>query len=437
MTDELDQENINEEKTEASSEEVPGETLEREAEAPRVLEIHPPAPFDDEALSPFVDIYMQKRGLTDRKQAAVKLGNVLWRMGYNPRRDIQNVRTYIQNLSSVLEALPDTAETVGVKGAVAASGAVVSANMLRKTHFGERDEIEEMKELVRYANRARATTRLLDKIYETGDDMNRGENDRIKRLEERLDRNEKRSEFEGLLAPIKQQLQTMQESIKDLKTKPGTAEVSPEVKKLEETVNGLVKNLEKRNEQDAFAASMDKLREDFKDLGEKLSKSGGAPKDVEDVFDRAVNAFEKIGGLLKKYGGAGFEGGEIDWRAALISTVGEIGTETVKAAREIYSSGRGRGEEEEIEKRKEAPGKITEEIIDRRLLGYIQDRAITGATVIQAEEAAEKLGLTFDQIKASHKRLQDKGLVRGGDQGGGGKGKEPTQSDIERWVAPG
>jgi len=383
-------------------------TEEPTEEAPeRVIEIKVPKPFDEDALAPFIEIYMEKRGLKDRKQAAVRLGRTLAAMGYNPQREIQNVTTYINNLSTVMDAIPDTEETRPVKGTLLARGAAEADSLLRRGHLGTGiTEMDDMKELMRFATRARATIRMLDNVF-AGDQME-GESKTVSDLRARVERMEKEKEFEAALAPIRQQLSTLQDTIKKVGEKPTTPAESEALKEVRQSVDKINERLDKREERDSLAESMKGIRDDLKDLGEKFKSGGGkGVSDVGDAFDQAVTLIDKITELTKTKGGAGE--GDIDWRATAITTAGEIATETIKAARDIMS---GKGVEEEEEKptetRKET---VSERIVDRKLLNYIRERVATGATQINSKTAAKDLNLTEEQVLESHARLEEKGLI--------------------------
>lgn len=383
-------------------------TEEPTEEAPeRVIEIKVPKPFDEDALAPFIEIYMEKRGLKDRKQAAVRLGRTLAAMGYNPQREIQNVTTYINNLSTVMDAIPDTEETRPVKGTLLARGAAEADSLLRRGHLGTGiTEMDDMKELMRFATRARATIRMLDNVFEGG--QMEGESKTVSDLRARVERMEKEKEFEAALAPIRQQLNSLQDTLKEVSKKPKTEEESAALKEVRESVKEINERLDKREERDTLSESMKGIRDDLKDLGDKFKEGGGkGVTDVGDAFDQAVTLIDKITELTKTKGGAGE--GEIDWRATAITTAGEIATETIKAARDIMS---GKGAEEEEEKPTETKKEtVSERIVDRKLLNYIRERVATGATQINSKTAAKDLSLTEEQILESHARLEEKGLI--------------------------
>jgi len=419
------------EPNEASSEkELPISEAPAEAPPERVIQIQVPKPFDEDALEPFLDLYMEKRGLTDRKQAAVRLARSLSALGYNPQREIQNVTAYINNLSTVMNAIPDTEETLPVKGTLLARGAAESDRLLRRGHFGSGgDDLDEMKALMRFATRARVTMRMLDTSF-AGDQMGM-ENKTVAELRTKVERMEKEREFDAALAPIKQQLSALQETLRKLSEKPKTEEESTALKEVRQSVDKINERLDKKEQQDSLLTEMKGVRDELKGLGEKFK--GGEGKgvaDVGDAFDQAVTLIDKITELTKKHGGAGE--GEIDWKATAITTAGEIATETIKAARDIMS---GKEVEEEEAKPKETKKEtVSERIVDRKLLNYVRERVATGAATINSKTAAKELNLTEEQIIESHNRLKEKGLIVSPGEAKKKGLESDTAKSAEEWV---
>lgn len=390
------------------TEEAPGteETprTEERAAPPKRLPIQPPTPFDEAGLGPFLDIWMKRRGITDRSMASSLLGTVFGRIGYDPRKDIENVSLYIDNLSSIIDSIPDTPETLPVKGALLARGATEVTGMLSTSHFGgKRGEMDDLKEIMNYGMKIQAAFKALDSAYGGGNTPQ--ESETIKELKGRIDRMEKKSEFEAALAPIRLQLSSLGDQIKELDKKPGTPEESTALKEVRESIDKVNARFEKKEEQDRFTAEMQGIRADLKSYQESLGKSGGQPGDVSNVFDQATSLMDKIIELQKKYGGGGE--GEIDWKVASITTVGEVATEAINAAREIMSGQE--GTEETLEETKKEP--ISQRIIDKKVLDYVRKRAAAGATDISTLDAAKALKLNQKQVFDSYQRLAKKGLI--------------------------
>ena len=433
-----------EEKEEAAKEEVTkGEepkaeepSAEKREAPPEVIQIRAPPPFDEEALEPFVDVFMQKRGLTDRKQAAVKLANVLWKMGYDPRRDIQNVTTYINNLSTILGSIPDTDETRPVKGALLARGATDTAGMLTKAHFGGQNEMDEVKEIMRYGMRMNMTMRALDQAFKGGGETTSNPEvatlkEQVKTLQQKLEKGEEEKALDTKLNPIREQMNAMIHRLDSVATRPKTAEeesaLSKEVKQMLDATNKRLDALDQRYQ---TSQEIQTIRNEISTLKTTLEK-GGKPTDVTDVFDQAIKVIDKVNETVKKAGGIGAEG-ELDWRAAGISAVSEIATEAIGAYRDIATK---TPLEEETQKAPAKTEKVSEQIVDRKLLSFLQQTLAQGATEFNSMQAAKAIGVTEDDILKSYERLKAKGILRNiGEESGGTKQASKKPAEQGQWV---
>ncbi len=409
---------------EALAEEAP--VTEEHVVTPKRLAVPKPTHFDETGLGPLLDVYMQKRGLTNRTTAAALLQTVMHEMDYDPRRDIQNVEAYIANLSQVINAIPDTIETLPVKGALLARGASDAAGMISSSHFGGKrvGMDEELQGIMRYGMKMKMAFKAMDNAYGGGNTSQ--ESETVKELKNRLDRMEKKNEFDAALAPIQQQLGNLADQIKDISKLPKTPAESTALKELTDKIQKIDDRFDKKEERDAFTAEMQGIRADLKSYQESLGKGGGGkPGDVGNVFDQATSLMDKIIELNKKYGGGGE--GELDYKAVAISTFGEVTKEAIIAAKEIM--GGGEGKEETIEETKREP--ISQRIVDKKMLDYIRGRVAAGAADINTKDAAKALKLNQKQVFDSYQRLEAKGLVTAP----GAKAKKPAaKTDSSKWV---
>ncbi|MBA7612301.1 hypothetical protein ES703_19537 [subsurface metagenome] len=291
---------------------------ESETPPPKRLAVPKQTRFDETGLGPLLDVYMQKRGLTNRTTAAALLQTVMHEMDYDPRRDIQNVEAYISNLSTVIKTIPDTIETLPVKGALLARGASDAAGMISTSHFGGKKGSmdDEFQGIMRYGMKMKMAFKAMDNAYGGGNTSQ--ESETVKELRNRLDKMEKKNEFDAALDPIRQQLSGLGDQIREISKLPKTPEESTALKELREQIQKIDNRFEKKEERDTFTAEMQGIREDLKSYQESLGKGGGQPKDVGNVFDQAITLMDKVTELSKKYGGGGE--GELDWKAVAIST---------------------------------------------------------------------------------------------------------------------
>lgn len=223
--------------------------------------------------------------------------------------------------------------------------------------------------------------------------------------EARLKALEKKSELDAALTPIKQDIKTLTNAVATLTKPPGTPTEPAGMKDINSSLTSLGKRLDGLDQRFQFTTEIQGLKTEFNSLKEVVNKGGGsAPSSAVDMIDQATKLIDKINELTRK----GVGEGEFDWKAAAISTTGEIATEAIRAAKDIYSE----KEFEEEETAKGEKGTISEHIIDRRLLGYLSSQLATGAKEFNTKDAAKALGLTPDQVLDSYKRLRDGGLLK-------------------------
>jgi len=408
--------------------ETPPPQTEEEA-PPKVIEIKPPPPLE-EALDPFVDMFMEVRGLKDKKQAAVKLANVLYHLGFNPQREIDNVTTYINNMSAILQSIPDTPETAPVKGALLARTATEAALGLRKAHaLPSLSEEEELEREARFYRRMAMSMRMMDSIFKGGESTTNPEvealKEKVKILEQQLRKGEEEKALDAKLAPIREQLNMLMHRIENLtQPKPPTEEESGLSKEVKQMLDAMNKRLDTLDQRYQTSQEIQSIRNEIATLKTSLEKSG-KPSDVTDVFDQAVKLIDKVNEVVKKAGGVGE--GEFDWRAAAISSASEIATEAISAYKEIAATKP--REEEQPKTMQKQPEKVSEQIVDRKLLSYIQGKLAQGAKEFLSTEAAQVLGVPEEEILKSFQRLKAKGILRsvGGESGGAKQQTEPAE----------
>jgi hypothetical protein len=409
-------------------------TPQTEEQPPKVIEIKPPPPIE-EALDPFVDMFMEIRGLKDKKQAAVKLANVLYHLGFNPQREIDNVTTYINNMSAILQSIPDTPETAPVKGAILARTAAEASVGLRRAHMPFASEEEELEKEARFYRRMAMSMRMMDSIFKGGETTSNPEvatlKEQVKRLTEKIEKTEEEKALDAKLAPIREQMNAIMHRLDMLATsaaKPKTEEESALSKEVKQMLDAMNKRLDTLDQRYQTSQEIQNIRSEIATLKTTLEK-GGKPSDVTDVFDQAVKLIDKVNEVVKKAGGVGE--GEFDWRAAALSSVSEIATEAIGAYKEIATTKP--AEAEQPKTKQKQPEKVSEQIIDRKLLTYIQGKLAQGAKELNSAEAAQALGVSEDQVLSSFQRLKAKGILRsvGGESGGT---KQETESAEPEWV---
>lgn len=406
--------------------------VQEEEAPPKVIEIKPPPPLEG-AMDPIIDMYMEMRGLKDKKQAAVKLANVLYNLGFNPQRDIDNVTTYINNMSAILSSIPDTPETAPVKGAILARTAAEASMGLRKAHMlSTTAEEEELEREARFYRRMAMSMRMMDKIFSGGGESTSNPEvaalkEQVKILQEQLKKEEEAKAIESKLAPIREQLSSIAHRLDMLATQPprrseeGESSLSKEVRQM---LDAMSKRLDALDQRYQTSQEIQSIRNEIATLKTSLEK-GGKPSDVTEVFDQATKLIDKVNEVVKKAGG--FEG-EFDWRAAAISSASEIATEAISAYRDIATS-----KPQQEETKTQAKGKVSDEIVERKLLSYLQQRLAQGATDFNSLEAARTLGVSESDILNAFARLKRKGILKSVGESGESGGKPEPEPEPE-WV---
>lgn len=392
-----------EDKTDENEEETPEEE-ETEEESigiqPRIA-IQPPEELGDaDMLMPLVDIYMQERGLSDRSQAVAKLVSALSQVGYKPTKEIRNIREYINNMSEILNQIPDTDESLAVKGAIGSDMALTSSKLLKNKYMGD----NELDDMMRYAMRMGIVFKMIDNVFSGARKENSGNNvkempewakslkEDVKSLKEEKEQNKLLEAIEAKISPVVEKVDKLEEAMKAFKEKPSKEEETNVVEAIKDLKDTLTKD------------KIDELKESIDALPEKIGSGiGGGGGGIDDV-EKVVSKIANIKTSLDKIYGKGGGGGETaDWKAMAIQEFGE----TVREVLPKLASG-----EEEEEEGKSSEVSI-EDAIDRKVLEYAINAQTYGNGAIYWDKCAKHLGLTPEQVYASVQRLIKKGVLKG------------------------
>lgn len=380
--------------TEEEKEKVEEKGLEREYRPPETIEVKPKEELEEVA-EPLIDIYMKERGVSDRKQALIKLLNVMSRIGYKPPNEIANMKQYVNTVRGIIDSVPDYPETIPLKAALAGESALHASKMLKEQFSGD----PEMKEIIKHATRMAITMRVLDRVLTPENQNQNPINERIaKTLEditkriEKLEGERERRYLEELvekrIQPVREALNEIKEIVKKVSVEKGKetpSEVSKIVDKLDELKDKLTEK-----ERDELIRD---LKETINKLPEKIGEYTSKGELGLDVIDKVLDVSEKIERRLGK------REGETDWRSTAITTIGDVIKDVVP---KIVEAGREEGEEEEGE---------LKSLIDQKVLEYVANVKIYGDGKLNIKRCAEHLGITVEQVKDSLERLARKGLI--------------------------
>lgn len=381
--------------------EEPQPQQQQEEAPPQVIEINPPPPFDSEGLDAVIEEFARLRGLDDKKTAAVKLARVMRNFGVNPDRYAKNVETYINNMSALLSAIPDTPETIPVKGALLGKTALEASQLIRKAHFPEQAEDLELSRDLAAVRRLAITMKLLDNVFTGGSSKSSSEVEMLKRKVEDL---EKRNQFQQMLEPLRQQINMIQQQIDKMMSSPPTASgvdrVLTELQNLNQRINqienkyGLTKDLAEIKERIAQIEN----RPQPAPVTVPTPQPSNPADQMSQVVDSLTKLYEKLVEFGKKYGK---EAGELDWRSVAISTIGEVGSEAIKAFKEAQKSSR--------TTQTQTTG--VDPIIERRVYNYAIKKIQEGEKTLHIPRAAKELGLTPNQVWDALTSIKNKGLL--------------------------
>jgi len=404
---------------------------EKEAQ-PSVISITAPAPFDDESLEPLVEAYMEKRGLSDKKQAAIKLAQTMFRLGINPQREIQNVNAYVESMSAMLDHIPDYPESEGIKGTIAGRTALEAGQRIRATHFPDLDEEQEMKNLFRTAQRYKLMGKALEGAFGGGEET---DNSRVKYLESRIDSLEKKKELDEQLQPIRADIKTLTDTVNKLIEEGGVkGRGTDELTSISDKIDGIGKRIDNLEARDKFTSEVSTIKSAVENVVNEVKtlKAGGAGGDLErleSVLTTTVNVLDKVQNITSREGGEGLlalRKGEqgLDWRTVAISQGTEVVKEGIRAAKDIAI---GKTKEESPTKKQE----ISEKVIDQVVMGYCMKEIAKGNFDINVEKAAAELELPPKQVAESVMRLKERKVFKTKSEEQGQEGAKPERTEGE------
>jgi hypothetical protein len=397
-----------EKKTEEQTDQEESEAPQQPAAPPRppqVVEIR--TPLDKPEFSWFLDTFMQKMGLSDRKQSAIMLTNMMYDMGLDPYSDLKDLQGAMEEMNSMLKNLPNTPTAMKVKDTMAGMYAAKAGRTLleRFPRVASQDPMMERME------------RIMDKYMPMIMGMKMvGE---LMRAEPAQQKQQAPTELpetvKAEMAELKQSVANVMELLSkqraDEKEKAFAesviqsvnANITPQLQALQAQVDALAKQPPPPtapDRTDEIKEISSSLKEAVDKLGEKAGAKSLSLADVDpilSIIDRLEQKFHKE------------PTGELDWKTATVSTLGEIGKEAVSAYRDVAqakaASTAGQGQVP-------APGNSEmQTVIKRQVQNYILQRIQSGAATMNIQEAAQTLGLTPEEVGWAYQTLMSEGWI--------------------------
>jgi hypothetical protein len=147
-------------------------------------------------------------------------------------------------------------------------------------------------------------------------------------------------------------------------------------------------------------------------LGTTEGGEGGAgPQNVSDLMDDLTTMLDKVNALKGKFGGGGE--GDFDWRAAALTTFGEVTTEALHTLRDMQSTSIGPEEEEgggEAGAKEEEA--TSQKLMLKRVYNYAIKKISEGQLQLNPYDAAKELKLTANQVWWAVDTLRKRGLLK-------------------------
>jgi len=404
------------EEPEESQEQPEGEKTEpteqvKPEHPPQVVEIH--TPLDRPEFDWFIDRFMEKLGLTDKKQTAIMLTNMFYDMGLDPYADLQDVQKAMQEMNALLKQLPNTPTAMKVKdtlgGTMAARAGRTMLQMMPKVR-GTDPMMDRMERILdKYAP-------MIMGMRTMAEMMRQDYNPPTRQTQEdpamKQEVNMLKESVLGLKETFRSMLETQKEkSLMDNITKQTMSQLAPlqtQIQAIQDQLSAIAQKQTQPTE-GASTSELNEISRNLKEAVDKLGEKAGAKALTVADVDPLLNLLERLEKYAKKE-----PAGEFDWRTATVSTLGEIGTEAIKAVKEIESAKAGGGgiETSTAGVTVQTPkNPEMQAIIKRQVQNYVMQRMKAGATTMNIQEAASTLGLTPQQVMWAYQTLMSEGWI--------------------------
>jgi hypothetical protein len=398
-------------------EETETQKTEPKQERPQSVTIN--TPLDRPEMDWFLEQYMKKLGVTDRKQAAISLTNMFYDMGLDPYADLKDLQQNLKEMNSLLQGLPDTPATARVKdtlgGMYAAKAGRLALERMPKGASGEDAMQERMDKIMEKYLPMILTFKMMGTVMS-------GEPAQQQQQQKDNQKTELPPEVKEEMAAIRKQLETTQalleQQTQERKRKEDhdelistmQANINPQIDALRNQVEQLTATLTaKELETKAEPAQIQEIREIERTVKEAIEKLGQkeASKNLSlGDLDTFLGTLETLEKRLKKE-----PMGEFDWKSATVSTLGEIGKEAVGIFRDIKSA----QPQQPQTQMQPAPTESTQQrhqVAKRQVQNYIMQKIDQGATKLNVNEPANTLGLTLQEVNSVYQELVTEGWIK-------------------------
>jgi phage host-nuclease inhibitor protein Gam len=385
-------------------------------------------PLDRPEFNWFIEEYMRRLGLSDRKEAALSLTNMFYDMGLDPYADLKEVQAALQQMNVILQSLPNTPQAMRVKDTL---GAVYSAeagkamlNRLPKTHGDDPFEDRLEKVMDRYMPMILMMNMMKGMASGEMPQQRERQNEPPPTFEIPPEYKAKMDNIEAQLAQTQALLQQQTEEKRqkehdELIITSVNQSFAPQLEALHAEVSSLTQNLQAMAQVKVTEApssdSMKEITRKLDDLQSQLSlKKESAKLSLDDV-STVLGTLETIEARIKKEVPAG----EFDWKTGALNSISEIGKEVIGAVRDLNiarvnapqasPSMAPQGMQQQSANLQPATDK---QVAIQKLQNYIMQNLQKGIQEIRMEEATKALGLTPQQVLEAYNELQKAGYIK-------------------------
>lgn len=382
-------------------------TKEEKSERPApVVEIH--TPLDRPEFDWFISRFMEKLGLSDRKQTAIMLTNMFYDMGLDPYADLQDVQKAMQEMNVLLKQLPNTPTAMKVKDTLGGMMAAKAGRTMLQTMPKVRGTDPMMDRMERVLDKympMMMSMKAISEIMKPDYSQTRQKDEVPEAMKQEI--NVLKENVQAMRETFKSMMDTQRDkALMETITRQTITQLTPLQTQIHAMQQQLSAMAEKTHPAEASTTELHEVSRNLKDAVDKLGEKAGAKALTIADVDPILVLLERLEKYSKKE-----PTGEFDWKTQTVSTLGEIGTEAIKAVKEIQSVKTGGGIEASGVMAQTPKNPEMQAIIKRQVQNYIMQRMKTGAITMNIMEAAANLGLTSQQVMWAYQTLMQEGWI--------------------------
>jgi hypothetical protein len=387
-------------------------------------------PLDRPEFDWFLDQYMQKMGIVDRKQAAISLTNMFYDMGLDPYGDLKDLQESMQQMNMMLKNLPNTPAALQVKDTLGAMYAAKTGRAMldRMPRATSTDPMMERMEKIldKYMPMIMAMN-MMGNMMNPQQMMQQQQYQQQRQQPQENNHKEKAEipeEFKAEIAGMREQLQETQNMLREQAVEKREKEfrneiistvgsnVNPQIEALRSQVENLATALQARNNEPLPPQQpnqeMTAISREIEELRAQISKKEKEGLNLTDL-DTVMATIESIEKRIKK----DVPAGEFDWKSTTINTLGEVGKEVVNAFKEIQSS---KQSQQSTQPSRQSSSTDIKQVVKQKVRSYILQNLKKGVYELRMDEAVGALNLTQEQIFEAYNELKAEGWIKDKEQ---------------------